>query len=152
MANQMTKVELLGLIHSGLADFESTLASFNDAQMVEAKVSDDWTVKDILAHITAWERWLLHRLSGAMKTQPVSYSEADVNRINAEFHAASRTRSLADVQADFRRVHQEVLTAVEAQPAVVEGLPLELIANNTYGHYAEHLPSMRAWLDKAPPA
>jgi hypothetical protein len=148
----MAKAEVLALIHSGLTDFESTLARFSAAQIAEAKVQGEWTVKDILAHLTAWERWLVRRLSGTMKADPVSYSEADVNRINAEFYEASRARPLADVQADFQKVHQNVLKAVEAQPDVIEGLSLELIENNTYGHYAEHLSAMRAWLDKAPHA
>jgi hypothetical protein len=152
MANQMAKAEVLALIHSGLADFESTSARFSEAQMAEAKVQEEWTVKDILAHITAWERWLLRGLSGTMKAEPVVYSEVEVNRINAEFYEASRARPLADVQADFKRVHQDVLKAVEAQPDVIEGKALELIMNNTHGHYAEHLPAMRAWLDKVPPA
>ncbi len=151
MANQMTKGELLGLIRSGLADFEATLARFTDAQMAEAKVQAEWTVKDILAHLTAWERWLLKRLSEGAKLQPINFTEAEVNQINEEYYVASRTRPLADIRADFQKVHQEVLKAVEGQPAVIEGLPLELIANNTYGHYEEHLPAMRAWLDKATP-
>ncbi len=149
MDKPITRTEILALIRSGLADFEATLARFSEAQMVEAQVEGTWTVKDILAHITAWEGWLFGRLAGPHKIEAAHYTQADVDRINAGFYAESRTRSLAEVRANFQQVHENVLKAVSGLPETLDALAYELVENNTCGHYAEHLVSIRAWLAKA---
>src|SRR5512140_532010 len=114
MDKPITRTEILALIRSGLADFEATLARFSEAQMVEAKGEGTWTVKDILAHITAWEGWLLDRLTGSHRMQAAHYTQADVDRMNAEFYAENQARSLAKVRANFKQVHENVLKAISA--------------------------------------
>ena len=50
-----SKAELLGRIRREHAALEQTIARLSDDQMLAA-AEHDWTVKDLLAHITAWEQ------------------------------------------------------------------------------------------------
>jgi hypothetical protein len=58
----------------------------------------DWTVKDLLAHIAAWDRWE-HRTMAAMLSgeQPDFGAVEDIETFNAAAVADSRRRSLTEV-------------------------------------------------------
>ncbi len=62
MEEQMNKEKLIEEIQSERLHLERTLEKISRQQMVAPGVMDDWTVKDLLAHITVWElrmiRWL----------------------------------------------------------------------------------------------
>ena len=45
--------------------FEEILARLSTEQMARLRIDDQWTVKDIVAHITAWEIELLNWLGMA---------------------------------------------------------------------------------------
>jgi hypothetical protein len=57
-----------------------------------------WTVKDLLAHIAAWDRWE-HQAMGSMLAggQPDFSAVEDIEAFNVRVVAASRDRSLAEV-------------------------------------------------------
>ena len=51
----MDRTTLRALIEAGRARFDETLAGFSDAAMLE-RIDDEWTRKDVVAHVEAWER------------------------------------------------------------------------------------------------
>lgn len=62
MEEQMSKPKLLEQLQFERERLEKTLTMINEQQMVVSGVMEEWTVKDVLAHITVWEqrmvRWL----------------------------------------------------------------------------------------------
>jgi hypothetical protein len=81
----------------------------------------------------------------------------DLRVLNRRIYERYRRRSLADVLADFRRSHQQVLRAVHAMPdrdivtrgryAWTRGTTLEgYIAANTSSHYRWAKNIIRAWM------
>ena len=56
MEEQMTKVKLIELIVIQRHSLDQTLTRLEESQMTIPGVESDWSVKDILAHISAWER------------------------------------------------------------------------------------------------
>jgi hypothetical protein len=64
---------------------------------------DDWTVKDLLAHISAWDRWE-HRTMAVMLAgeQPDFIAVEDIDAFNAAAVAKWRDRSLSEVLAELR--------------------------------------------------
>jgi hypothetical protein len=157
------KAALLTAITHERANLEATLTRLNEAQMTAPAAIHGWTIKDLLAHITAWEKhldsWLWAAITEGIPTEPVPADDAAVNRLNAASYQANKARPLPDILADFHYAHQELLQRIESfvtdhnltAPLPADwsrGSPLWLtIAANTYLHYHEHAAEITTWLD-----
>ncbi|HJT55306.1 MAG TPA: ClbS/DfsB family four-helix bundle protein [Ktedonobacteraceae bacterium] len=168
MTVQMNKSSLLDEMSSGYTVLDNTLATLGRQQMTTPGVTGDWSIKDILAHLTAWQDYLLIRLQAAARNEapPVQAvlgaedEDSATDKINAHFYEENKFRPLGKVMADFRSTYEQVVEAVQAlsdedlfEPkrfAWMKNYPLwELVAGNTYEHYQEHLQSIQQWLSKS---
>ena len=160
----MNKIELLDIIRVERARLEASLGQLDEAYMSRPGVEGEWSIKDSLAHITAWEQrlvsWLRAASSGEIPAVPVPGDLDYVHRLNWQIFVENQHRPLHEVLADSHRSFQQVLTEVEAISEADLTTPLQagwargetrlaLIAANTYEHYQEHLEPIRAWLDKS---
>ncbi len=130
--------------------------------MAQPGVESNWSVKDILAHIMAWEKrmvqWLEESLRGEVPERPApGMSWDDLDRLNEQIYRENRDRALDEVLADFRQSHEESLRVVEAiaeedliEPERFEwreGDPIwHMVAGNTWWHYKEHRETISNWL------
>jgi hypothetical protein len=155
----LDKSVLLATIRASSDRFQAQLAPLSEAQLTRPFAIGTWSIKDVLAHLTAW-----HKL-GAREYQaiaqghlPVIEPEGDVDQDNARLIEPSRTQSLHEVLTAFRTAYQQVVEAVESLSETDlfeagrfpwrEGQALwEGIANNTFAHYDEHAGMIAAWLD-----
>lgn len=162
----MTKDQLLDRIERAHAAFEAALAGLSEAHMAEPGVQDDWSIKDILAHITFWHRRLSYLVGTAQRGEPFTSlrgpdedGQAAVNRANAENYAANQHRPLDELRAEYAQAYDQALASVAALTnadlqagsqisAALGGSVVELIAGDTYEHYQEHLPPIQAWRKK----
>ena len=133
------------------------LASLTPNQMHQSGASGEWTVKDVLAHISAWERrmlsWISSHLLGASPDVPLPW---DVERMNAEAYAQVKDKPLAEVLEEFHQSYRDALALTESlneeQLKTIYTntwpmAPLWLgVAANTNWHYKEHRESIEAWL------
>jgi hypothetical protein len=163
----MNKSELLTRITTGYAELDGIIAPLNEAQLNGAGVNGDWSIKDTIAHIAAWQQSALARMRSAVQHEtPAAHTlqdESDIGGIdarNARFYEENKDRSPADILADFRSSYHGIVALIptmndsdlfeEQQFAWMKGSALwELIAGDTYEHYDEHLPSIRDWLARA---
>jgi hypothetical protein len=155
----MTKAKLLDLMREGRATLEALLASVEDSQMVQPSTPEDWSVKDVLAHISSWDlfilKWLEADARGEKPDLPEPHmTEEDVDRLNARTYAEQRDRPLEAVRADFKSTYQAFLAKAEALSegdlldpnrfAWTKGDPLwRYFAINAHEHYDEHLDQIR---------
>jgi hypothetical protein len=124
-------------------------------------VSGELSIKDIIAHITWYERETL----GILQQRAVIGSELcnmPLDARNAAILAASRERTLDDIRAEAICVFDELLAAIQAlaeedlhdhtrfdrMPA--EWIPWHAIASNTYEHYPQHIADITFWLAHQP--
>jgi len=153
----ITKSKLLIAIRAERKALEEVLAALTHDQMLQPGSSGEWTVKDALAHISAWERrmlsWIGSHLRGEAPDVPLPW---DVERMNAETYAQVKDRPLAEVLEEFRRSYREALTLAESlseeqlQTAYTDTWPMGPlwlgVAANTDWHYKEHRKDIEAWL------
>src|SRR5262245_61307868 len=72
----MKRQQLLKKIDEAWATFKAAYTGLSDAQMIEPGVTSDWSVKDILAHVTIWEEEALKHLPLIVEGgTPPRYSE-----------------------------------------------------------------------------
>ncbi len=162
MDEPMTKARILGSIQSARAALERTLEALSQDQMTQPGVENDWSVKDILAHISDWERrmlqWIEESLRGEVPQRPADgMTWDDLDRLNEQIYLLNKDKALSEVLADFHGSYQQSLQAVEAmtEEDLIDpqrfgwrgGEPMwHMVAANTWEHYQEHGESISKWL------
>jgi hypothetical protein len=136
------------------AALEAQLARLSADEMTRPGVTDGWSVKDHLAHLTWWEQRIIRILGGApdpIDSMPNVRNEdgIDDDRVNAFVREANHARPLADVRADFDTSYAEILALIESVPDDVLAAKYDRISGDTIDHYDEHARSIRAWRERA---
>jgi hypothetical protein len=157
----MNKSELLNGFREEYRQWEELLDQIGPERMDQPGAAADWSIKDIVAHLTGWRRRTVARLQAAQRGDPEpplpwpAHLQTD-DEINAWIYETNRGRSVRDVLDDSDQVFQQLLTAIE-------GLPDEVLSNparhlpwleaesikprDFFGHFhEEHEADMRAWL------
>jgi hypothetical protein len=131
--------------------------------MLAPNVEGTWSIKDTLAHLTAWMkrilRWFQELENGQTPSIPEKgYTWKDVDALNDAQSAKDSTRSLDDVLADFHNTYHDVyrfllaLSEEDLFENTFNGLIREpmwrLVVADTYEHFHEHIKPMREWLAK----
>jgi hypothetical protein len=155
---KMTKLELLDQIRAERGRGEETLARLTHAQMLLPGVDGEWSVKDALAHISAWERrmisWVNSVLHGEKPDIPLPWDE---DRMNFDTFTQVKDKPISDVLEEFRLSYWDSLalaeTLSEEQLDTVHTDtwpmgPLWIgVAANTSWHYKEHRNDILKWLE-----
>jgi hypothetical protein len=137
--------ETLELMEDGWAVFHGRVTSMPSEQL-ERKIGDGWTRKQMLAHIATWHDLTVERLTRFADSGEPSELAEEEDVINARAARAAEGRTTGEIvlsMADsYRRLRREVSSLNDAQLAAHEGWAGSIIAGNSYGHYAEHLPDL----------
>jgi hypothetical protein len=145
------------LVQSGRAEWDALIASIPFNRMAEPGAAGEWSAKDVIAHIT----WHEKEMVGVVQARALVGSELwqkplDVR--NAAIHEMNSGRSLEDVLAETATVYAQLLPLLQTlgdedlnDAGRFAGMPpawqpWSVIAGNTYEHYEQHMPAIRAWL------
>ncbi len=153
----MKREELVAAIRDERARLDAALEGLTADQMLAPGAAGEWSVKDILAHLTACEVYLLTSLFKAQRGQKAAkleLTEAEAEAQNQKWYREYRDRPLENVLADYHGVHRQVLRVVEGLKDSELAAPDPWQHGKTLGHYfkdwvvdheAEHLPDLLAW-------
>jgi hypothetical protein len=166
----MNKSELQNWLREEYQKWEVLLDQIGPARMDQPGVNGDWSMKDIVAHLTGWNRWLVARLQAAGRSEtetspPWPAHVQDEDEINAWIYESNRGRSVREVLDESRQVFQQLLAAIEGLPdeARIETIQASpdrefyLIwlgdqrfpAGEFFDHFHDdHEPDVRAWLTR----
>jgi hypothetical protein len=159
----MTGPRLAGILQTERTRWNALLAQVGLEHMEVPGVEGDWSVKQLVAHLTWYEQGIVEGarqvLGGETLTRrrPAGVS---LDENNAQVAAEALTRPADEVLVEANEVFRQLLTLVEACPQDILndprmlGLPDDLVpwmgvANNSYAHYRAHEPALRAWLARA---
>jgi hypothetical protein len=121
----------------------------------------EWSIQDIVAHLTAWEQNALALLLAAQRggepVYPVWNADMSMDETNAWIFNANHNRTLADVLAESRRVQEQFVRQLETLSEEdlndpnrfkwLNGNSLaDSIAGDSYEHYHDHANMIREWL------
>lgn len=163
MPEEMSKSQLIMEIQSEREQLEETLAQIDQERLTEPGAQDGWSVKDILAHIVAWETLMVGWVETTLRGDDpqVSFQDEtwDLDQFNEGLYQENRHKPLEQVLAEFHASYPRALGVAQAVPEEDlfdphrfpwrAGKPLwQLVAGNTSYHYKEHNQALRAWLEK----
>ena len=158
-----SKNEMLAQIRETRANLQAVLDTLSNEQITTPNVQGEWSVKDMLAHISAWERLAMDRLDAGFNNREPGYNriqnDADVDEFNASVYDRNKGRPLFEVWAEFDASHKAFLKVIEAldEETFAGNIPAawgqdievwKLIGANTCWHYPEHSEAIEAWLEE----
>jgi len=113
-------------------------------------VTGDWSVKDILAHVTTWEGEALTHLpliiAGGRPPRYVTYGGIDA--FNAKMTEGKRGLSLPEVLRQLDDTHGRLIDFVERTPEAQFASDTRFrrrLRLDTYAHYPQHAEAIRHW-------
>ena len=164
MNNHLTTAQLLEVMRTARSNWEALVAEAGEARLTEPGVEGNWSLKDIIAHITYFETWAADNVlafrHGEPRPQP-EYKGLEIDEENARIYERLRSESLPQVlqesQDSFRRSIEAVqgLRDEDLYDPKFTRVPdadwtvFDLIEGDTFEHYNDHSTSVRAWLDRA---
>lgn len=171
----MSRDDLLRKVQSERDYWEGLLAQLDEpSKLLPGVGGTEWTVKDVIAHIAAYERWMAGLLGADIAPVlpfPPDLDGFDTDARNAWFYESYRDQSLDVIQDSAQEAYEALLAGIrdtddetlntlmvlnreeELVPAEPDGVypypPIllwEWIAQQSYEHYEQHYSAMEAWI------
>jgi hypothetical protein len=151
----MDALEALGQTRAELLD---TIARLDEATLDRKGVVGEWSIKNVLAHLAAWEDWVVQALPVRIQTgktpQDFRARAADEDRFNAE-EVAEREELTPDEQLiELERTREALIAYLRTLDGAAlarrrpwagwEGTLPEYLLASLRDHEAEHVEELRA--------
>jgi hypothetical protein len=165
MTQEMSKSRLMDLIRIEREALDEILVGLDETQLLKPSFAGNWSVKDILAHILAWEKRMVKWIEEAQRGEtpkmlPTGMTWDDLDLWNEQTYLENRDIPLSNVLSDYRSHFTQVWKTVEGlsenellDPDRFEwrdGKPLwQIISANTHWHYADHRQQIAAWIKES---
>ncbi len=164
------KQELLASSRTAFDKWEEILAGRTEQQIIARARPGEWSISDIVAHLTAWQQVSIARLEAALRDSEPEYpawlggadpffAEEHVDDFNARIHALHRDEPWPTVYRSWRGGYQRFLELCEAVPEKdmfetgrygwLKGHALAAVLEGWTEHHQEHYESLSARLAAA---
>jgi uncharacterized damage-inducible protein DinB len=159
----MKRDDAINKLRAARKDLQDAGAGLSEEEMQRAGVVNEWSVKDLLAHIAAWDEEMLRVIQAFAMPGEAQYSytisnEDDFAEWNSEQVAARRALTLEQTQHEFENARRDLIQIIEGitdpvlmrtktTPWGTQSTGLELL-NTEAEHDVEHAAHIRSWRKK----
>jgi hypothetical protein len=158
MNTPQTIAEIVTRIERAMQRVVQAVMPLSSTQMLEPRLSGGRSVKDVLAHLSWWDQWLLFTLPAEQNTSlpPITLPLVDqipptahwADEMNAKVHVYNQRRELSRIQAEFTTTRNHLLQCVSQLSledlynpdgmAAIIGQAVAPLICGIYEHYEEH--------------
>jgi len=159
----MTGPRLMGILQAERAQWSALLARVGAARMELPGVEGEWSLKQLVAHLTWYERVIVDGArqvlggAGAYERPREGLYGLTMEERNARIAQESLSRPLDEVLVEAEQVFGQLTALIAVVPQDIlndprrvgmpdDVVPWMLVANNSFAHYHEHEQAVRAWL------
>ncbi len=152
------KQHILTTLRAEFNRWEQLLASLSEEQITAPQLPADWSIKDVIAHLRAWQQRSIARLEAALLNREPEFpkwpaeldpeAEGQPHQLNAWIYETYRDQPWSSVHRDWREGFLRFLELGEAiaekdlldagRYPWMEGQPLAFILQASYEHHQEH--------------
>ncbi len=137
--------------------WEAAFARIDEARMLLSEGEGTWSVKDLLVHMTWYEREMVTLMQHHIFVASDLWEMEEAAR-NDIIRQQGQDRSLHEVITTEQQTHSALVAAVQTLsdqdmtdpqqfPGMPEGwIPWHIFAGNSFAHAQEHLPALRHWM------
>lgn len=162
------KEHILTALREQFERWEALLARLGDAQITVPRFDDNWSIKDVIAHLWAWQQVSIARMESAVRNRepalPAWVAELDgdwesnADQTNASIYATYHEQPWSAVYEQWREGFLQLLAL--GQPIAekdlldgdrypwLHGYPLACTLLASYDHHQEHLEKLAVWLQE----
>ena len=147
----MTRAQLLRRLDAAWQAFTDSHAGLLEAELLEPGVTEAWSVRDIIAHVTTWEEEALTYLPLILEGgRPPRYSTryGGIDAFNALMTDRKKDLPLTEVLRQRDEVHRRLVELVQHAPeeqVTSETRFRHRLRMDTYGHYPLHARAIASW-------
>jgi len=161
------KAELTALLREEFDRWEEVLSSMQEEEITAPNLIAHLSIKDTVAHLTAWQKISVARLEAARVGRQPEYppwhaefdpeTDEELDAINTLIFESYREQSWSDIHSEWRNRFLGFLKLAETIPEedLVQGgkyawlkeYPLSAVLLGSYEHHKEHREGLVAHLD-----
>ena len=128
------------------AELHASLEGVPHERLLEPGVTEQWTAKDLLAHLGCWMAEAANVLE-QIRFGTYESRRIDLDAMNAEFYEATKDQSLRDIWAEMEAARTRMFQEWAALPDITHQAE-EWFVESGPAHVTEHLPQLQAFLSK----
>jgi hypothetical protein len=150
----MTRQQILARLERGWRDFHESYAGLTEVQILQPGVNGEWSVRDVIAHLTTWEQEAIKHLPTILKGgKPPRYSTTygGIDAFNRIMTAQKKDLSLPQVQREAEAIHGQLVEFIAGVPEEQfwsETPFRHRLRLDTYSHYPKHAEAIRKWRER----
>ena len=160
------KEHILAALREQFNRWEILLASLSEEQIIAPHFDYNWSIKDVIAHLWAWQQISIARMEAGVQDREPEYSrwivsigedwEEDADRVNALTFETNHAKSWSEIHQNWREgflrflelgneISERDLLDGDRYPWL-KGYSLAFILVASYDHHQEHLEKLLDWL------
>jgi hypothetical protein len=152
------KQHILAALREEFDRWEALLASLSETQITDPQLPKNWSIKDVIAHLRAWQQRSVARLEAARRDREPEYpawperfdpeAEGQPHDLNAWLYEQARDKPWPSVHQEWREGFLRFLELAEAiseqdlleagKYPWLEGYALFEVLQGSYEHHQEH--------------
>ncbi len=150
MVMETTAESFIGKIEDSYTDITHLYQGGSVTAIETHDLVNGWSVKDVVAHIAAWDWRCASLIEASHDTNTPLEAKPDIDALNHEIHQERYTWNWEIVEHDFQAAHTALIEAIRHLPPerLNDATIQQNIAEETWEHYAEHLPDLQHWHDR----
>jgi hypothetical protein len=147
----MKKGQLLKKLEQAWSAFNQSYADLTNEECLELGVTESWSVKDILAHVSWWEEEALKYLPHIQEgIRPPRYSllYGGIDAFNSRMTEQRRRLTLSEVRKQLEETHLKLIEYLQSVPEELfksETSFRRRLRLDTYSHYPIHTRDIYEW-------
>lgn len=117
----MNKSELIKWLTEEQQKWELFIAAIGEQRLDQSGVNGDWSMRDIIAHLTGWQHLLIAKLQAAAEGRsepsppwPAEFTSED--DINAWIYETNHQKTPQQVLEDAHNAHEQLLAIMQSLP------------------------------------
>ncbi len=160
------KGHILAALREQFNSWQELLASLSEEQITAPHFDYDWSIKDVVAHLWAWQQVSIARMESGVLDRESEFPkwitelgedwEEDADRVNALTFETNHKKPWSEVYQNWRsgflrflelgnEISERDLLDGDRYPWL-KGYSLAFILMASYDHHQEHLEKLQNWL------
>lgn len=160
------KEHILAALREQFDSWEKLLAGLNEHQIISPQFDLNWSIKDVMAHLWAWQQISIARMeAGLLDREPdfpkwivesVENWEEDADQVNALTFETQHKKPWSEIYQDWKNGFLRFLELGEKiserdlldgdRYTWLKGYSLAFILVASYDHHQEHFEKLSNWL------
>ena len=162
------KEHILAALKEQFNRWEELLKNLSEEQITTPRFDYDWSIKDVIAHLWAWQQISTARMEAAVHDRAPEFPtwiteldgdwEENADQTNARIYETNRHKSWSEVYQNWREGFLNLLDAADPIPekdlldasrySWLKGYSVAFVLVASYDHHQEHLEKLIAALQQ----